>query len=450
LASLDNAVRTVFPPLYAVMARSLAVSEAWLGAITAQNILVLSITAVVWGYWGDRSNRKRLLLLGTLIWSTAMLFSGLAQSYRQLWLWQLVTAVGIGAIISVGFSVVTDFIPPRRRGLMLGLWGISQGGGGGGGSLLGSTLGAYNWRWPFLVIAGAGFLFALLYLFTYEPERGRAEPALSKVFAGGSQYEHRIKLADLRQIFTTRSNVWLILQAFVSTLAFGSLIWRPRLFIARVESAGYDLETATIVGNMMSLLFETGFYFAVPAGHLGDRWQRRNPRARAIICTITSLSAVPFHIALFLVPLHGLTIPAEAGLGPIVLATLASFFTNGWVTAAFLLAIPAIALAVADGPNRSALMSDVNLPEHRGTVAGLNALAGGLGLALGNVLAGVVLTYLAHYFASPLNFAVGLSLFQIFFLPAGYCYYRAIKTTPGDMAAVKQTLARRAELTISN
>jgi MFS family permease len=445
LVSLDNAARSVFPPLYAVMARSLAVSEAALGLVTAQNILVVAVTAVGWGYWGDRGDRKRLLLVGTLIWSTATLLTATAQTYPQLLVYQLVVAVGVGSIVSVGFSVVTDFIPPHRRGLMLSIWGLFQGGGGGGGSLLGSLLGAHNWRLPFLVIAAAGFGLAVLYAFAYEPKRGGAEPALASIFAGGGRYEHRIKLSDLRDILARRSNLWLILQGFLSTLAFGALVWRPRLFIARVEAEGYGLETATMVGNMLSLLFESGFYFGLVSGHAGDRWQRSNPRARAMICTVTSLAAIPFHVALFFIPLTGLAIPAQAGLAAVVLATLTSIVTNGWVAAAFGVALVAIALAVADGPNRSALITDVNLPEHRGTVAGLNTLAAGLGLALGSALAGVTFGSLSDHFGSPLNIAIGLALFQLFFLPAGLFYYLATRSTPGDIAMVERTLHERGQ-----
>jgi len=97
LASLDNAARGVFPPLYAVMAREFNVPEAALGFISAASILLVAVTAVLWGYWGDRSRRKRLLLVGTLIWSTAMLLTGLAQSYAQLLAFQLVTAVCISS-----------------------------------------------------------------------------------------------------------------------------------------------------------------------------------------------------------------------------------------------------------------------------------------------------------------------------------------------------------------
>ena len=56
--------------------------------------------------------------------------SGAASSYGQLFLWQVVTALGLGAIATVGFSVISDFVSPRRRGLAMSFWGLSQGIGG--------------------------------------------------------------------------------------------------------------------------------------------------------------------------------------------------------------------------------------------------------------------------------------------------------------------------------
>ncbi len=448
LASLDNAARGVLPPLYAVIARDLGVTEASLGFVSALNILVVAFTAVLWGYWGDRGSRKRLLLYGTLIWSAAMLMTGLSQTYTQLLLFQVITAVGIGCISSVGFSVVSDLIPPTRRGFAMSFWGLSQGGGGGAGAMLGGLLGAHYWPLPFFIIAAAGLLFAALYLFSLEPQRGRAEPELARIFESGRQYKHHIQQSDIRVILGRRSNRWLILQAFLATLAYGSLVWMPRLFISRVETAGYSLETATISGNLLSLLFQTGFYFAILAGHLGDRWQRRGRGGRARFCAITLLLAIPFQIAVFFVPLHGLTLPANDNVVPVALATLLAIVTNPWLFFAFVLALFAVAFSSADTPNRNALLTDVNLPEHRGTTVGFLAIAIGMGVAIGNASAGVLFEQLAVYFAPPLNYAIGLALFQLLLIPAGFCYYRLSKISASDIAAVKQTLANRAKLTI--
>jgi len=399
----------------------------------------------LWGYWGDRSSRKRLLLYGTLIWSVAMFLTGTAQTYTQLFVFQIITAVGIGCIASVGFSVISDFISPARRGLAMSLWGLSQGGGGGTGALLGGLLGAHHWPLPFFVIAAAGLVFAVLYFFTLEPERGRSEPELASVFEAGGQYQYLIQWSDVRYILTKRSNIWLMVQAFLATLAYGSLIWMPRLFIARVEAAGYTLETATIAGNLYSLLFQAGFYFAILAGYLGDRWQQRSLGGRARLAMIATLAAVPFQIAVFFIPLRDLNLPEQSGVVAVSLATLMSIVTNPWVVTTFALALVAVAFSSADIANRRALLTDVNLPEHRGTAVGLLTVSIGIGLAMGNALAGISFDYfaVARQIGPPMNYAMGLALFQLLFIPAGLAYYQLTKTTAPDIAEVKRILTER-------
>ena len=443
LSSLDNAAVAILPPLYGLIGRELGVSEAALGFVTGLRILVSAASAAAWGYWGDRGNRKRLLLYGSLAWSMAFFFSGLAQTYHQLLLSQLLAAVGLGCVGAIGFSIASDFIPPRQRGLILSLWAIAQGFGWGTGSVVSSTLGAYLWRLPFWLIAIVGLIFTALYTFTYEPQRGQTEPELAAAFASGQGYHYRVQWGDLSQILANRSNLWLILQSFIAAINFGALIWMPRFLAAKVEAEGYSLEIATTVGSMLYLVFQAGVYVSILAGHWGDRWQQRDLRGRAIICAIGNLGMVPFHIAFFFIPLRGLVIPAEEGLPTVVWAALTSVFSNAWVAAAFVLALGATILSVIDNPNRAALINDVNLPEHRGTVIGLFQIAGGLGLSLGNGLAGLAFTYLGARLPLPWNYALALALFQLVMLPAGLCYYRAIKTTPKDILAARQTLAER-------
>ena len=408
---------------------------------------------MAWGYGGDRGergSRKRLLLIGTVVWSSATLWTALAPSYAQVYLSQAVKAVGIAAIGVVGYSVITDLVPANRRALMLSVWGVSQGvGGGGGGAFLGSTVGAYNWRLPFAVIAGAGFLFALLFLFAYEPRRGQMEPQFADSIAAGHDYAYRIHPRDLRNILRVRTNLWLLLQGLVATVSFGAAIWLPRLFIARIEALGYGLETATVVGNFISLVFQMGVYAAVLGGWLGDRWQRRNLRARAWIGAIGMLGAIPFQAALYFLPIRGLTLTAAGeATGSSILWTVGEtflgIFRNGSLALAFGLALVSVALLSLDSPNRAALFAEVNPPEHRATIIGLSALLAGIGLSLGNYLAGLTFAFLEAQFAPPLNYAWGLIAFQLFLIPAGLCYLMAARSTPTDIVAARDLLDARA------
>ena len=155
------------------------------------------------------------------------------------------------------------------------------------------------------------------------------------------------------------------------------------------------------------------------------------------------LGAIPFFVGFFFIPLHGLDIPVDEGSGTIFLGTLASLFTNPYAAAAFLLSVAALAFTSADSPNWYALISDVNLPEHRGTVFGLGNLSNGVSRTLGNGLTAVAAGLLTARFPAPLNYAVGLTVFQLFFIPTGLCYLKASKTCPSDIARVRGLLAER-------
>jgi MFS transporter, Spinster family, sphingosine-1-phosphate transporter len=444
LASLDNAAAGVVPPLYALIARALDTSEASLGLVTSAYILLVAGSAALWGYYGDRGQRKRLLLLGTLLWSGAMIGSGLATSFTQLVLFQAITAVGVGSISSIGFSVVSDYIPAGRRGFALSLWSLSQMLGSGLGALLAGTVGALNWRLPFFIIAGAGLLFACLYLFTHEPQRGRRDPELSPLFAQGRTYDYRIKLQDVWELLRHPSNRWLLWQSFFFSLAFGSTIWIPRWAIARVQAEGYGLETATVVGNIFVILFNAGALLAIPAGYLADRWQRRSARGRANIGVLGTLGSIPFLVLLYFLPLRNVAIATEGGLPTIVWGALLAIFTNGYVFLAFVVATAGVGLLAAATPAWSAIVADVNLPEHRGTMLGISRVFRSVGSAISVGLTGFVFTWLTADFAPPNNYAVGLAIFQIIAIPAGLCYLGVRRHVASDMARVRQTLTERA------
>ncbi len=445
LASIDNAAGALYPALLKVMANDFGVSEGRMGLVTAVLILVTAVTAVGWGYWGDRSSRKRLLFWGTGLWAAALYLAGQATTFAGLLGWSTVMAVGLGSVASIGFAVISDFVAPARRGLAMSFWGLSQGAGGLIGLVVGGVLGAENWRAPFTTVAVAGGVMALLYLTTFEAMRGRAEPDLAEAFESGAGYDYTIEPEDLPKLWQTRTNRWLIVQGFTAQLAYGSLIWVPLLYQGKVLAEGYSLATATTVGAIFGAIFQLGGITSIAAGHVGDRLQRRDSRARALISAVGILGAVPFFIAFFFVPLTGLDIPVGDGTGAIVGATFSSIVTNPFVAAAFLLSLAAVTLTSADSPNWFALISDVNLPEHRGTIFGLGNLSNGVGRSIGNGLTGFAASLLSRRFAEPTNFAVGLTIFMVFFVPTGYCYWRASKTCEADIGHVRAVLQERAD-----
>lgn len=326
----------------------------------------------------------------------------------------------------------------------MSFWGLSQGVGTLAGTLVGGLLGAADWRRPFLTLTVVGLGATAAYLFTYDIQRGQSEPELADRLAGGAEYDHRISRADLPRILGRRTNRWLILQGLTAQAAFGSLVWLPVLFTERAEAQGYSAATAVVVGSVFATLFQLGGVFSIVGGLVGDALQRRTPSGRALVAAVGILAALPFYLVLFFVPIR-IDVPDGAGSGAIVRAVLASVLTEPTVGLSLLAALLALALTSANSPNWFALIADVNPPEHRGTVYSLGNLVNGVGRAAGNGLVGVAFHGLRAAFPPPLNYAVGLAAFQLFFVPTGIMYWLAARSSPRDIAAVRILLRIRAK-----
>jgi MFS family permease len=443
LASLDNVAIGLVPPLVSPISRYLAVTEGAIGLVTATSFLTTAVAGVAWAYWGDRTNRKRLLMLGTLLWAAGLTGTALSGTWVAFFAAQILASLGLGAVGSVGYSVVSDLISPRRRGLVMSLWGLSQGAGTLAGTLLGGVLGAGDWRRPFWVLAAVGVAAAVAYLLTYDIRRGQSEPELARVFADGGDYEHRISRADLPAIAQRRTNLWLILQGLTAQVTFGSLVWLPRLLQAKAEGQGYPEHTAILIGSLFAVLFQLGGVLSIIGGLVGDRLQRRTLRGRALVASAGIIGGVPFYLLLFFAPLR-IDVPTDADSGAVARAVFASIGTQPAMAVTFLTALVALALTSANSPNWFALIADVNPPEHRGTVYSVGNLVNGVGRAAGNGVAGVVFRTLATALPAPVNYAAGLAIFQVFFVPTALMYYLASRTSPADITGVRRLLAARA------
>jgi len=435
LASLDNVAIGLVPPLYGSIGDDFGVGEGHIALATTVMFLISAVAAIGWAYAGDRTNRKPVLIVGTAIWVLGTAWSGLAGGYSSFLLSQVLAAIGLGGVASVSFSVVSDLISPRRRGLAMSFWGLSQGIGTLAGTMVGGLLGSSDWRRPFLIVAVVGVIATVAYVFTYDVPRGDSQPELR-----GVDYDERIHRDDLPRILARRTNIWLILQGFSAQVAFGSLVWLPVLFRARAEDQGYSTATAVVVGSVFATLFQLGGALSILGGLVGDRLQRRTPRGRALVAAVGVLAAVPFYVVLFFVPFR-IDVPDGGSTGAVIRAILQDVGTEPAVGLSLATAVFALALTSANSPNWFALIADVNPPEHRGTVYSLGNLVNGFGRAGGNALIAVAFRGLSGAFPPPLNYAVGLAAFQFFFIPTGVMYWLASRTVARDMSDTHAALA---------
>lgn len=448
LAAFDNIIIGLFPPLFSTIAKDLKVSVSALGLVSGANILVTALSSIYWGYLSGKHNRRILIIIGTLFWSVSVFFTSRSSNYLELFISQIFTGVGLGCIASIGFSVLTDYIPHKLRGMLLSLWGMSQGFGGIAGALMASLLApATSWRKPFEIVSLIGLLLIVLYLFIKEPALGEAEPELKELIEKGLEYNYNIEFNHFSDILLKPSNILLFVQAFFINISIGTLIWLPTLYISKIQQQGYSNSTAIIASGYLFALLQIGGIASAYFGYLGDVAQRKNYKYRAMITAFFVFIMMPLYIALFMMPMKNLSLPIDNNPFEILLALLRQIAINPWMTLLFILAILSSAAQSANTPNWLALITDVNLPEHRGTAFSIANLANGMGRTIGNAGVGIILAIISVYKGEPENYIITLIIFQFFLIPAALCYIKMAKANVKDINDVKKVLHKRGTFT---
>jgi len=444
LGAFDNIVIGLFPPLFSMIAKDLHVPISSLGMISAVNILITSLASIYWGYLAGKGNRKRYIIIGTLIWSISIFLTSICRSYLQLFIFQSITGIGLGCIASIGYSILTDSIPNKYRGMLLSLWGMTQGFGGIAGALMASLIApATSWRKPFEIVSIIGFCLIILYLFVKEPRIGESEPELKGLLDKGQKYNYCIQMKDLSLIASKPSNIWLLLQGFFMNITTGTLIWLPTMYISKIEHQGYNSHIAIVVAGYLFALLQTGGLTSSYFGYLGDVLQRKTYKGRALLTASFVFLAAPLYTAMFLIPMTRLKLPDNDSPIVLLVSLLKEIVFNPWLTVMFALAFLATAAQSANTPNWLALITDVNLPEHRATVFSTANLVSGLGRTIGNVGFGFILAMVTANANEPNNYVITLIIFQFFFIPSAFCYIKMSRFNSSDIKKVKLTLRHR-------
>lgn len=133
---------------------------------------VISAYALVFGGFlllggraADMLGRRRMFLIGTVVFTIASLLAGLAWSEQSLISARVFQGLGAAIITPAALSILsTTFAEGRERNVALGAWGAVGGFGAVAGVLLGGILtDALSWEWIFFVnvpVGIAGFVLA--------------------------------------------------------------------------------------------------------------------------------------------------------------------------------------------------------------------------------------------------------------------------------------------------
>jgi EmrB/QacA subfamily drug resistance transporter len=112
------------------------------------------------GRLADLLGRRRLFMLGVVVFTVSSLLDGLAWSEGSLIAFRSLQGLGAALLSPAALSILmTTFREGRERNLALGIWGAASGSGGAAGVLLGGALtSAFSWSWIFFINVPAGLI----------------------------------------------------------------------------------------------------------------------------------------------------------------------------------------------------------------------------------------------------------------------------------------------------
>jgi EmrB/QacA subfamily drug resistance transporter len=116
------------------------------------------------GRLADLMGRRKMFMLGLVVFSLASLAGGLAQSEPWLIAARAVQGMGAAIVSPAALSIITTtFAEGAERNRALGVWGSVAGAGGAAGVLLGGVLtSGLSWRWVLFVNVPIGVVCVLL------------------------------------------------------------------------------------------------------------------------------------------------------------------------------------------------------------------------------------------------------------------------------------------------
>ncbi|MES2015553.1 MAG: MFS transporter [Pseudomonadota bacterium] len=353
-------------------------------------LLAITTLIVSVGRLGDLTGRRRLMLGGIALFTTASLLCGLAPSLPLLIAARAVQGLGAAVMMALTMAFVAETVPKARTGSAMGLLGtMSAIGTALGPSLGGLLIANLGWRAIFLInlplgvlafalarrflpadrpparvsFDRAGTLLLALTLGTYALAMTTARPlnlGLLIVSCAGGWLFWRVQqraaapLIRLALFHDRAFSASLAMTALVTTVMMATLVVGP-FYLAR----GFGLKAA-MVGLVLSVGPLTAALSGVPAGRLADRWGARratNAGLTIMVAAAGALALAPlnFGLAAYIVPMIVIT----------------------------------IGYAVFQAANNSFVMANISA-DQRGVVAGLLTLSRNLGLVTGASVMGTV------------------------------------------------------------
>ena len=273
----------------------LGLSDTQLGLVTGFMFALFYTTFGVPVAWlADRTRRIGIVAVACGLWSLFTAACGFAANFAQLALARIGVGVGEAGGVPPSYAILSDYFPPKRRGLAMALYSL----GIPLGTFLGGAYGAwastrFGWRGAFMSLAIPGLILALLLpLVVREPVRGGLDDAAQEgqgALPLGASIAEFVKSATLVLVTLGCS--------FSAVVGYSLQSWSPA-FLMRVQGATLQ-QVGTWYSPLIGLCVAGGIF---GSGWVVDRLGQKNPRAYPLVPAAAFVLAFPLYLAAVAAP----------------------------------------------------------------------------------------------------------------------------------------------------
>lgn len=283
----NQADRQIFNVVLPAIRSELGLVDSDMGLIASILILVYGILVPVAGYLGDRSNKKYVLMISLLVWSTSTLFTGMSVLLIHLIFLQSIATGGGEAFYAPSANALISEHHNKTRATAMSIHqtalyaGIIM-----SGYLAGWIADHFGWRIAFYVFGGFGIILSFIIGIRLKD----SFPSTSK-----SGENNKVSIGDALSMFFKKPTALLLTAAFAGMVFVnvGFMTWMPTFLH---EKFGFSLARSGFDATFYH--YVAAFIGVLAGARVADRYSNKIVGMRGIVQGFGLLLGAPFIILL--------------------------------------------------------------------------------------------------------------------------------------------------------
>lgn len=280
-------------------------SEDNLGLMQTLYVISMMIGGPIFGYLGDRYNRKITLMIASTIWiSMTIIASFIQKTFQLFFFFRGLSGIGDSGYHAVAPAVIGDYYIGQQRYKMLAIYYLALPFGAGLGYIIGAQTAIYtsSWRWGLRIVPCLAITALILHCFLEECPRGESEGAAmtSTNWKEDLSYMVKIKTYILSVVSFT----------CLTFVGSASVYWAPKVLCLGLKLQDKDYAEGEYNEETSSLLFlgiiviSSGIIGVYIGYLLSSFFDVKYPKADPLICGIGMLTAAPLVILSFIIAMY--------------------------------------------------------------------------------------------------------------------------------------------------